>query len=105
MDAQRNEVDPSDTTDFGAKPPMGLTIVALSALHFVCCGLPLLLLSGVSLATLFPSWPVIGGIVAVLGVVGFVWYLRKGCATCPGNPRCRSRQHIISPSQGQRTHD
>ncbi|MDP9414437.1 MAG: hypothetical protein M3Q08_10195 [Pseudomonadota bacterium] len=90
MQHSRNEVEPSDNTDYGAKPPMGATIALLSALHVLCCGLPLLLLSGVSLATIFPSWPVIGAILAVLGVVGFVWYLRKGCATCPGNPkRCR----------------
>ncbi|KGB55091.1 hypothetical protein FG91_01501 [Sphingopyxis sp. LC81] len=97
MDAQRNEVDPSDNTDFSAKPPMGFTILLLSAFHVLCCGLPLLLLSGVSLATLFPSWPVIGGILAVLGVVAFVWYLRKGCATRPGNStRCPARDHDFS---------
>lgn len=98
MNRSRNEVDPSDTTDFGAKPPMGLTITLLAALHVLCCGLPLLLLSGVSLATIFPSWPVIGAVVAVLGIVGFVWYLRKGCATCPGNSmRCRAEKSGVSP--------
>lgn len=88
-----NEVDPTDETDFAAKPPMGTVIALLSVFHFLCCGIPLLLLSGVSLATIFPSWPVIGGGIAMLGIVGFVWYLRKGCATCPGNPkRCSGRK-------------
>lgn len=84
-----NEVDPTDKTDFAAKPPMVTTIAVLGIFHFLCCGIPLLLLSGVSLATIFPSWPVIGGGIAALGVIGFVWYLRKGCATCPGN--CQRR--------------
>lgn len=83
----RNEVGADDKTDFGAKPPMGLVILLLSGFHVLCCGLPLLLVSGVSLATVFPSWPVIGGLLAVLGLIGFLWYVRKGCATCPGNPR------------------
>lgn len=61
----RNEVDPADTTDFGAKPPLALTIAVLSAVHFLCCGVPLLVLSGVSLATLIPSWPVFLGTAAV----------------------------------------
>lgn len=91
MIGQRNEVDTFDTTDFGAKAPMGLTIVALTALHFVCCGLPLLLLSGVSLATLVPSWPVMGGVLAVLSVVGLIRYLGKGCATCPENQKWGDR--------------
>lgn len=105
MNTSRNEIDPSDTTDFGASPPMGLTIAALSAFHFLCCGIPLLLLSGVSLATLVPSWPVAGGALALVGLVGFVWYLRKGCATCPGNPRrCRAQQSKISETHTERAH-
>lgn len=84
-----NEVDPTKKTDFAAKPPMVTTIAVLGVFHFRCCGIPLLLLSGVSLATIFPSWPVIGGGIAVLGIIGLVWYLREGCATCPGNrKRC-----------------
>lgn len=75
-----NEVDPADTTDLAAKPPMGTTIALLSVFHVFCCGGLLLLLSGVSLAAILPSWPVIGGGVAVLGFVGFVWYSRNGCA-------------------------
>lgn len=64
-------------------------IVAVAGLHFICCGLPLLLLSGVSLAFLAPYWPVAAGILALLGVVGFFWYFKRGCATCPRNEgRC-----------------
>jgi glucose dehydrogenase len=61
----------------------GWGVVALFAvLHLLCCGIPLLLLSGVSLAFLAPKWPYIGAGLAVLGVVGFIWYLKRGCATC-----------------------
>ncbi len=64
-------------------------VLLFALLHFVCCGLPLLLLSGVSLAFLAPYWPIAAGVLAVLGVVGFVCYLRRGCATCPRNEgRC-----------------
>ncbi len=70
----------------------GRNFILFAVLHFVCCGLPLLLLSGVSLAFLAPLWPVAAGVLAVLGVVGFVWYLRRGCATCPQNEgRCPAR--------------
>ncbi len=52
--------------------------------HLVCCGLPLLLLSGGSLAFLIPSWPVATGIIAALGVIGLGWHLRlRSCITCP----------------------
>jgi hypothetical protein len=55
----------------------------------LCCGIPLLLLSGVSPAFLMPSWPVMGGLFAVVGVIGFIWYLKRGCAACPRNEgRC-----------------
>lgn len=66
------------------------SVVVFAILHLLCCGIPLLLLSGMSLAFLAPSWPVAGGILAVIGVIGFVWYLKRGCATCPRNEgRCR----------------
>lgn len=59
------------------------------ALHLLCCGIPLLILSGVSLGFLFPRWPVIAVFLAVVGVVGFVWYMKRGCATCSRNEgRC-----------------
>ncbi len=68
----------------------GTKAVAVFAIaHLLCCGLPLLLLSGVSLSFLFPSWPIIGALLAVLGAIGFAWYLKRGCATCPQNEgRC-----------------
>lgn len=87
MQPPRNEVDETDKTDHAAKAPMGFAVTLIAGLHVLCCGLPLLLLSGVSLATIFPSWPVLGASLALLGIVGFIWYLRKGCAACPGNPK------------------
>lgn len=60
-----------------------LGVSRFAALHFVCCGLPLLLLSGVSLARFWNHWPAIAGGVAIVGVIGFVWYFKRGCATCP----------------------
>lgn len=66
----------------------GTAFVLMAALHFVCCGLPLLLLSGVSLAVLAPYWPIAAGLLAVVGVIGFVWYVGRGCASCPRNEAC-----------------
>jgi hypothetical protein len=67
-------------------------ITAFAVLHFLCCGLPLLLLSGVSLAFMAPYWPVLAGILALTGAIGFAWYLKRGCATCPRNEgRCGVR--------------
>ena len=53
--------------------------------HLFCCGLPLLILSGVSIVTFFKSNAVIAVGLAALGVIGFMWYLKRGCATCPRN--------------------
>lgn len=65
------------------------TVALFAVLHLLCCGLPLLILSGVSLSFLLPSWPVIGAVLAAIGVVGFVWYVKHGCAPCPKNEgRC-----------------
>ncbi|MGH8063915.1 MAG: hypothetical protein ACRERE_01500 [Candidatus Entotheonellia bacterium] len=60
-------------------------VTLFAVLHFICCGIPLLLLSGVSLAFLVAWWPILGTTLMVLGVVGFVWYLKRGCPTCPRN--------------------
>lgn len=60
----------------------------LAVLHVFCCGIPLLLLSGVSFAFVVPNWPVLGGIVATLGLVGFAWYCKRRCPTCPGREGC-----------------
>ena len=82
----RNEIEATDKTDHAAGVPMGVVVAFLAGLHALCCGLPLLLLSGTSLASILPSWPVIGVTVALLGIVGVGRYLRKSCATCPGKP-------------------
>jgi hypothetical protein len=58
-------------------------VVFFAVLHMLCCGVPLLLLSAVSLQFLVPWWPLVGVTLMVLGVVGFIWYLKRGCATCP----------------------
>ena len=76
----------------GLKKPVWGLIGVFAALHLLCCGVPLLLLSGVSLAFLVPHWPVIGVALVILGAVGFVWYLKRGCATCPRNEGCFLRE-------------
>lgn len=91
MTALRNEVEPSDLTDHSADAPLALPIVALSALHVLCCGLLPLLLSGVSIASIFPFSPMIGGFLALLGLAGFVWYRKKRGAACSvSSERCRA---------------
>lgn len=69
-----NEVDPNDSTDFAASPPMTLTIGTLGVLHVLCCGVPLLLASGVSLATVLSSWEIL---VAAIGSVAAILLLRR----------------------------
>ena len=59
--------------------------ILFAAMHVLCCGLPLLLLSGVSFRFLLPTWPLAGAILVVLGIGGFAWYTKRGCATCPRN--------------------
>lgn len=86
MPALRNEVEETDRTDHAAAAPMGVVVAFLAGLHALCCGLPLLL-SGVSLATIVPTWPVIGVMLALLGIVGIARSLRNGCATCPASPK------------------
>lgn len=73
----------------------GASFALFAVLHLVCCGIPLLLLSGVSLAFLAPSWPFIGGAFAVLGVIGFAWYLKRGCPTCPRNEGRKVEQNPL----------
>lgn len=79
----RNEVNATDKTDHAAETPMGFAVMLIAGLHVLCCGLPLLLLSGVSLATISPSPLMLGVILALIGIVGFIRYRRKGCAACP----------------------
>lgn len=60
-------------------------IALFAGLHLLCCGIPLLILSGVSLAFLRGRWPVLAVVLAVIGIIGFIWYLKRGCPTCPRN--------------------
>ncbi len=80
----------------------GAAFALFVVLHLLCCGIPLLLLSGVSLAFLAPAWPLLGGVLAVLGIVGFVWHLKRGCPTCPRNEACRLRPASKSIGDGRR---
>lgn len=61
---------------------------------------------GVSLAFLIPDWPATGVIIAVIGVVGFIWYLKRGCATCPRNEgRCAFGEACEPTKMGDRKGD
>ena len=62
-------------------------VAVFAVLHLLCCGVPLLVLSGVSVGVLFPKWPVVAAVLAVVGMVGLIWYVKRGCATCPRNER------------------
>lgn len=50
----------------------------VAVLLVVCCALPFLLVSGLSLAVLGQYWPVLGAALAVAGVAGFIWYVKRG---------------------------
>jgi hypothetical protein len=67
------------------KKPSSAAFILFAILHLLCCGIPLLLLAGVSFTFIWPTWPVIGAALMALGIVGFVWYMKRGCATCPRN--------------------
>jgi hypothetical protein len=60
-------------------------VAFFAVLHALCCGVPLLLLSVVSFQFLVPWWPLVCTTLMVLGVVGFIWYRKRGCATGPRN--------------------
>lgn len=76
--------------------PSGWSLWLFAGLHLLCCGLPLLILSGISMATLWDRWPYLAGVLAAVGVVGFVWYLKRGCATCPRNEgRCERPPNLL----------
>ncbi len=62
-----------------------LGFLVFAGLHLLCCGIPLLLLAGVSFTFVSPVWPIAGAALIGLGIVGFIWYLKRGCATCPRN--------------------
>ena len=84
-----NEIPPGDQTDYSAKSPMATVIGVLALFHLVCCGLPLLLLSGVSLAARFPSPPVLGLLVFALVAIAFYRLRARGCAPSDG---CTAQQ-------------
>lgn len=90
-----NEVDPSDMTEYSAKPPMGTVIALLSGFHFLCCGIPIMVASGVSLSSLVPSSNVVGALVALSASAGLIWHLRRGCGSCApaGETVAPSRHH------------
>lgn len=100
-----NEVEPNDTTDFAARPPLALTIGALSVLHFLCCGIPLLLAAGVPLATVLP-WEYVGGAVVVgasflifrgvrAGLPGGAGPIQDGCCAIEADGRVPGRFHSV----------
>lgn len=62
--------------------PGSLSFILFAALHLVCCALPLLLLAGVSFTFVSPVWPIAGGILIALCLVGLIRYGKRGCATC-----------------------
>ena len=68
-----------------AKKSWSKGFILFAGLHLLCCGLPLLLLAGVSFKFVSPVWPVAGVVLALLGIGGFIWYAKRGCATCPRN--------------------
>ncbi|WP_283445726.1 hypothetical protein [Noviherbaspirillum suwonense] len=68
-----------------AKKSSFMGFILFAVLHLLCCGLPLLLLAGVSFKFVSPVWPVAGVVLALLGIGGFIWYAKRGCATCPRN--------------------
>ncbi|MDT7533031.1 hypothetical protein OVY48_06210 [Sphingobium sp. SA2] len=70
--------DPAAESETQFAKSSGLAWLAVFFLVLCCAVLPLVLVSGVSLA-LVSRWPVIGAIVAVLGAIGLVWYWRKRC--------------------------
>ena len=75
-----NEVDPADTTDFAAKPPMGTVIAIMVA-------------SGVSLNSLMPSSNVVGALTALSASAGLIWHLRRRCASCVPSEAVTSGPH------------
>lgn len=68
-----------------AKKTWSMGFILFAVLHLLCCGLPLLLLAGVSFKFVSPVWPVAGVVLALLGIGGFILYAKRGCATCPHN--------------------
>ena len=84
-----NEILPGDPTGYSAPPPIATVIGVLALFHLVCCGLALLLLSGVSLAALYPSPQVLGLLAFTLVAFAFNCIRARSCAWSDG---CTARQ-------------
>lgn len=67
--------------------------ILLAILILVCCALPFLLLSGVSVAFIRPYWPLVGAVVAVAGLLGFIWYVVQGWPKRPRHRRENRTRH------------
>jgi len=76
------------------KKNMTFGFVAFAGLHLLCCGIPLLLFAGVSFSFVSSVWPVAGALLFALGIIGFVWYLKRGCTACPSSEgiACSSKE-------------
>ena len=85
MPPPRNEIEDQDQRNRAAEAPMGFAVMLIAGLHVLCCGLPLLLLSGVTLATISPSSPMLGAILGLIGVVAFFRY-RTGSVVRAAEP-------------------
>ena len=75
--------------EYTSKEGVGKGVWLFAIAHMLCCGVPLLILSGVSIFTLLKTHVIISISLALLGIIGFIWYLKRGCATCSRNEgRC-----------------
>jgi membrane protein implicated in regulation of membrane protease activity len=92
----RQDASPAYTDEFSSD--RGTAFVLVAALHSICCGLLLLLISGVSLAFLAPFWAIAAGGLAALGLVGFAWYLKRAVRPARGTraiaPLTRGRDQL-----------
>lgn len=79
--------------------------VLFAALHLLCCGIPLLLLSGVPLVAFFASnWPAIGAVIAAIALIAAIWYLRRGCCNegqCRAGASCHSEIHANTKTKDE----
>ena len=70
------------------------------SVHSLCCAIPALVLSGVSLAFLAPVFPILGGTLAVLGLIGLAWYLKGRGAASPANEASRPMNFVGGSTVG-----
>lgn len=52
--------------------------ILLAAVLLLCCAIPFLLASGVSIVFIKPYWPLAGSALAIAGAVAFIWYVIRG---------------------------